>query len=337
LLIGWAHKLCVVLVAVALLSACTPTTSRLEIQSVEPLIIDNKLIVADGARLPIRKWAPKKTKVKAVLLVAHGFNDYSNYFKPPGEYLAREYGVISYAIDQRGFGHAPPKRGIWAGVKNYAEDIKSAVIALKKVHPRLPFFVLGTSMGGGVVMIAMTDKDKPDVDGIVLLAPAVWGRETMPWYQQLALWIGAHTFPSMTLTGKGLKIKPSDNIPMLIEFSKDPLVIKETRIGTIYGLTNLMDLALERAAQLSTPALILYGINDEVIPKAPTALMLSRLPKVDKGTRRIGLYEKGYHMLLRDLQRNTVWNDIGAWITDGTSPLPSGADQSDLTTLSEKG
>jgi acylglycerol lipase len=114
---------------------------------------------------PIRKWIPKKGKFKAVLLVAHGFNDYSNYFKPTGEYLAREYGVISYAIDQRGFGQAPPKRGIWAGAKNYAGDIKSAVIALKKRHPSLPFFLLGTSMGG-------------------------------------ALWIGAHTFPSMTLTGR---------------------------------------------------------------------------------------------------------------------------------------
>jgi alpha-beta hydrolase superfamily lysophospholipase len=192
-------------------------------------------------------------------------------------------------------------------------------------------------MGGGVVMIAMTDEDKPDVDGIVLIAPAVWGRETMPWYQRLALWIGAHTIPDMTLTGKGLKIKPSDNIPMLIEFGKDPLVIKETRIETIYGLTNLMDLALRRATQLSSPALILYGNHDEVIPKAPTALMLSRLPNVGKGTQRIGLYEKGYHMLLRDLQRKTVWNDIGAWITDGTSPLPSGADQGDLTMLSEEG
>ena len=164
----------------------------------------------------------------------------------------------------------------------------------------------------------------------------------MPWYQRLALWIGANTIPDMTLTGKGLKIKPSDNIPMLIEFGKDPLVIKETRIETIYGLTNLMDLALQRATQLSSPALILYGNRDEVIPKAPTALMLSRLPNVGKGTlgkgtQRIGLYEKGYHMLLRDLQRKTVWDDIGAWVTDGTSPLPSGADQGDLTMLSEEG
>jgi acylglycerol lipase len=332
-----ARVFCVVLLAELLFSGCAPTAYKYGTQSLEPSIIGDKLIVADGTQLPIRKWAPKKGKLNAVLLAIHGFNDYSNYFKPSGEYLAEKYGVISYAIDQRGFGLAPPKRGIWAGVKTYAGDVKSAVVAIKKLYPSLPFFMLGTSMGGGVVMIAMTDKDKPNVDGIVLLAPAVWGRETMPWFQRLALWVGAHTFPDITLTGKGLKIKPSDNIPMLIEFGKDPLVIKETKIGTIYGLTNLMDLALQRAQQLSTPALILYGNNDEVIPKAPTALMLSRLPNIGLGTRRIGLYKKGYHMLLRDLQRKIVWDDIGAWITDGGSPLPSGADQGDLSTLSGKG
>ncbi len=164
---------------------------------------------------------PKKTSVKVVLLVANSFIDYSNYFQPPVKCLARYYGFISYAIDQQGFGQGPRKRGIWAGAKNYAGDIKSAVIAINKLHPILPFFVLVTSMGGGAAMIVMTEKEKSDVDGIVLLSPVVWCRETMPWYHQLALWIGAHTFPTMTLTGKWLKIKPGDNIPVLIDFSKD--------------------------------------------------------------------------------------------------------------------
>jgi acylglycerol lipase len=159
----------------------------------------------------------------------------------------------------------------------------------------------------------------------------------MPWFQRLALWVGAHTFPDMKLTSKELKIKPSDNIPMLIEFGKDPLVIKESRIGTIYGLTNLMDLALQRVTKLTTPALILYGNRDKVIPKISTALMLSRLPNVGKVTQRFGFYEKGYHMLLRDLQRKTVWDDIGAWITGGTYPLPLGADEGGHSILSGRG
>ena len=31
-------------------------------------------------------------------------------------------------------------------------------------------------------------------------------------------------------------------------------------------------------------------------------------------------------MLLRDLQAETVWRDLAAWIADGDAPLPSGAD-----------
>jgi len=332
----WAHLLLAMLVTSMLLSACAPSTYKVGPPNADPSLTDTHLTAADGAQLPIRKWLPENSAPKAVLLAIHGFNDYSNYFKPPGEYLAKEFGVISYAIDQRGFGEAPPKRGVWAGARSYAGDVKSAVTALKKVHPNLPLYVLGTSMGGGVVMVAMTDADKPNVDGIILLAPSVWGRSTIPWYQRLALWIGAYTFPDMTLTGRGLKIKPSDNIPMLIEFGKDPLVIKETRIGTMYWLVNLMDLALQRSSQLTVPALILYGDHDEVIPKPPIALMVSRLPDEGKDKRRIGLYKNGYHMLLRDLQRKTVWKDIGAWIADGSAPLPSGADLRDLSLLSEK-
>lgn len=333
-------RICTLLFLLAmgvLLGACAPNEMyKAGEATIDPSLTPTELIVADGTRLPLRSWGPEVSPPTAVLLAVHGFNDYSGYFKETGEYLANKYGVLSYAIDQRGFGEAPPKLGIWAGKQTYANDVKSAAIALNKAHPGLPLYLLGTSMGGGVVMIAMTDADAPKVDGIVLSAPAVWGRVTMPWYQRLALWVGAHTLPDLALSGQGLKIRPSDNIEMLIAFSKDPLVIKETRIGTIYGLVNLMDLALQRSEKLTTPALILYGEHDEVIPKPPTARMFARLPKVPEGQHRIALYQNGYHMLLRDLQRETVWKDIGAWVQNQQGPLPSGADLRDVSLLAKK-
>jgi len=319
-----------------LLSGCAPVFQKGGDAIVEPTLSASDFITSDGARLAYRKWVPTEKPPVAVLLAIHGFNDYSNYFKAPGEYLAEHFAIASYAIDQRGFGQSPPEPGAWAGAETYANDVKSAISALKKEHPELPVYAIGTSMGGGVVMIAMTDEDRPKLDGIILSAPAVWGRVTMPWYQRLALWIGAHTLPNFTLSGRGLKIKPSDNTAMLIELGKDPLVIKDTRIGTIFGLVNLMDLALERSAKLDGKALILYGANDEIIPKRPTALMLGQLPKDARVRQRIALYQKGYHMLLRDLQRETVWRDIGSWIIDGEAPLPSGADKEDLSSLSGK-
>ncbi len=325
------------LVVTVLAGACAPNEMyRAGEVMIEPTINASELIAADGTRLPVRTWGPVSAAPKAVLLAVHGFNDYSDYFKDPGAFLAENYGVQSYAIDQRGFGAAPPKPGVWAGEQTYAHDVKSAAIALRKAHPGLPLYLLGTSMGGGVVMIAMTDTDAPEVDGIILSAPAVWGRVTMPWYQRLALWIGAHTLPNLTLSGQGLKIKPSDNMDMLIALGKDPMVIKQTRIGTIFGLVNLMDLALQRSEKLTAPALILYGEKDEVIPKPPTVRMLARLPKLPAGQHRIALYPDGYHMLLRDLQRETVWKDIGTWMENKKAPLPSGADLRNVSVLAKK-
>ena len=152
----------------------------------------------------------------------------------------------------------------------------------------------------------------------------------MPWYQRLALWIGANAVPQMTLTGRGLDIVPSDNHEMLVRLNQDPLVIKQTRIDTIYGLVNLMDAALAAAPDLTTPTLVLYGERDEIIPKAPTRRMLETLPA---SRHRVALYKNGFHMLLRDLQAATVWRDMVAWINNQNAPLPSKADQRSLGSL----
>lgn len=175
-------------------------------------------------------------------------------------------------------------------------------------------------------MTAMAGPNPPAVAGIVLLAPAVWGRSSMPWYQSLALWVAAHTIPGAGVTGKGLKISASDNLEMLKERGRDPLVIKETRIDTVYGLVNLMDKAMLSSGRLNAKALILYGENDQLIPPGATTEMLARLPADTDGRRRVGVYAAGYHMLLHDLQREVVWNDVGTWIVDPTTDLPSRAD-----------
>jgi acylglycerol lipase len=151
----------------------------------------------------------------------------------------------------------------------------------------------------------------------VLVAPAVWGRETMNPFQRLLLWLGVHTLPSLELSGDGLHIKPSDNVEMLRALGRDPLVIKKTRIDTISGLTDLMDEAAAGVPKLHGPVLIQIGAHDEVIPKRPTCRMLATLSERAEHRPRVVIYPQGYHMLTRDLQANIVLQDITRWISDG--------------------
>lgn len=304
--------------------ACAPTVLPPGPEIVSPTLAVEGFIASDGAALPVRRWLPASGP-KAVVIALHGFNDYSNFFTEPGAFLAA-HDIAAYAFDQRGFGQAP-HRGIWPGIKAYTKDLKAFVGEVRADHPDVPLFLLGESMGGAVAMAAMTDGNAPEVDGVILSAPAVWGRETMPFYQTWALWIGAHTVPWMELTGRSLRLKASDNIEMLRALGRDPLVIKATRIDAVYGLADLMDEALASSARLKAPTLILYGEKDEIIPKKPTYTMLKRLPVDNVGGFTVALYEGGYHMLLRDLKAEIVWRDIAAWIADKTAPLPSGADE----------
>ncbi len=309
----------------AMAAGCAPVVVPPGPAVVPPAFDGERFRAADGAALPVRSWRPVDGQPKAVVIALHGFNDYGNFFADPGRFLAAR-GIASYAFDQRGFG-AAPNPGMWPGTGALVEDLRTVSALVRRRHPGVPLYLLGASMGGAVIMIAVASEAAPEVDGVILSAPAVWGRATMPFYQRWALWLASHTVPWLKLTGRGLRIRASDNIEMLRALGRDPLVIKETRVDAMHGLTDLMDAALEAAARLNARALILYGENDEIIRRRPTEAMLGRLPAGGRPRRRLALYEKGFHMLLRDLQGETVWTDIAAWIADGAAPLPSGADK----------
>ncbi len=303
------------------LFACVPLVNHPGKQVTAPKIEKEHFIAGDGSRLPLRTWLPKDRPVKATIVALHGFNDYSNAFTTTGNYLSR-HGIACYAYDQRGFGGAPG-RGLWPGIDAYTNDLTAFAAEVRKLHPDVPLYVLGESMGGAVTIAAMTGSTPPRVDGVILVAPAVWGRDTMPWYQKWLLAVTSHTVPWMELTGKGMHITPSDNREMLRSLGRDPQIIKATRIDTLYGLTNLMDEALLRAERLTLPTLVQYGKNDQIIPTKPMLLVLEKM----SGTTRKAFYENGYHMLLRDVQGEKPLADIAAWIGDRTHPLPYGTDK----------
>lgn len=302
------------------LSACMPVVNRPGNQVLEPKIDKEQFVAVDGSILPLLTWLPKHAPVKAAIIALHGFNDHNNFFASPANYLSR-HGIACYAYDQRGFGAAPGV-GLWSGIEAYTNDLSSFAKEIRKRHPDVPLYVLGESMGGAVTIVALTGSNPPQIDGVILVAPAVWGRATMPWYQRWLLAVASHTFPWMELTGKGVHVSPSDNIAMLRALRHDPLVIKATRIDALHGLADLMDEALSQADKLQLPTLVQYGKNDQIIPKKPLFLMLEKMPK----TARKAFYEQGYHMLLRDLQGEKPLADIAAWIDDHNKPLPYGAD-----------
>jgi alpha-beta hydrolase superfamily lysophospholipase len=318
------------LLLAAALTGCAPRMAAETVDAGEARVAEDALVMPDGARLPLHVWDSRGNPgPEAVILGVHGFNDYGMGFDLPAQWFAAQH-IRVYAYDQRGFG-AAPHPGVWSSERRMARDLGHAVSLIQDRHPDTPVYVLGVSMGGAVTLAAADHGHLPDVAGVVLSAPAVWARATMPFYQRWALWLGAHTVPWMTLTGAGLDRSPTDNTRVLHTLAVDPKVIGATRIDAMYGLTNLMDTALNAADALPVPALVLYGANDEIVPPGPTRRFWEKLDGRD-GVR-LALYDEGWHMLLRDAQAFTVWHDIRTWMTAPAAPLPSGADRNALDRL----
>lgn len=318
--LGRALGLAVAAALSAALIACTPRIQPPGPGPATPEMTDRQLRVRDGLVLPLSRWLPEGP-VTAAVVALHGFNDYRNAFTDVGPEFAR-HGIATYAYDQRGFGQSP-YRGIWPGQIPLIEDLIDASRLVRARHPDVPLYVLGESMGGAVAMASLARPTRPDIDGVILASPAVWGRRTMPDIQVALLELVAHLMPALAGKNQGLMLTPSDNIEMLRALGRDPLIIKETRIDAVYGLVALMDAALAATPQLDVPALILYGSRDDIIERKRTCTMLTELRRGAGRQWRLALYPKGYHMLLRDLQADTVIADILAWIDDRSAPLPS--------------
>ena len=294
--------------AFVLIAACAPVLAPHGVENDVPTLTDSYFLTRDGQKLPLRVWGPDHPQ--AVIVALHGMSDYSNAFGMPADWWAK-YGIVTLAYDQRGFGRTE-HLGIWAGGDALRGDLGDAIAATRAKFPGVPVFALGESMGGAVVLSSLAIGNVTEADGVILVAPAVWSRSDMPISYRATLWLAAHTVPWLRVSGNGLKIWPSDNIPMMRALARDPLFQHRTRADSAYGLVNLMDQARHAPERLgqTPPILFLYGGNDQVIPNKSTEAVIESL-----GNRaEVHRYAHGYHMLFRDLAAQEVWRDVLTWI-----------------------
>lgn len=275
----------------------------------------------DGARLGLTKWEAAG-EPWAVIVAAHGMNDYANAFNLAAPEWAKQ-GVTTYAYDQRGFGRSPG-RGIWAGADLMADDLRTVTALARARHPNALIAVVGESMGGSVATYAFARDNPPAADRLLLLSPGVWGFKSQPLPNKTLLWLAANFTASKVYTPPRWvtdRIYPTDNREELIRMGRDKLMIWGARSDTLYGLVKLMDKASTRVGDDKVPTFYLYGAHDQIIPKNAAFKAAKGLTSSDRSA----YYDAGHHLLTRDRQRAVVIADMLAFIRDPLAPLPSGA------------
>lgn len=196
--------------ALLLLAGCSaptpPTRSPVAADKITPTQViapaPMRFDLPGGESLAARVWGTPAPR--HIVLGVHGFNDYSQAFEPLAQHLVSELGATVYAYDQRGFG-ANPEPGVWRGADTLLADLRRIAAQVRQRHPGLPLTVVGESMGGALVWVAAGESPGLEADHIVLKAPAVWGADSMPWYQRLSLQFMNAVAPDMVFTGRGVQ------------------------------------------------------------------------------------------------------------------------------------
>ena len=343
------------LLAFALVSACAPLQQgALQIEKPDPPGFSGSVFTSfDGARLGLDVYQPRaragaglgpcdagagivptrvdacaasaavyRTEPDVVIIAVHGMNDYAGTFKSAGAWWASQ-GAAVYAYDQRGFGRSPGWM-VWPQHDVMRRDLDTAVAIARERHPHAKIAVVGESMGGAMAITAFAEDDPPDADALVLSAPGLRGWQTLPWLYGASLWVSSHVRPDwVVVPPEGVRVTTTDNIPKLREMWANPLVQKSNRIDSVYGVVSIMEEADDRIVKLpaSVPTLFLYGAKDEVILPDGVQRAAEKMP----AHIRTAYYANGYHMLMNDLQAETVWRDILAFTRQPGNQLPSGA------------
>ena len=104
---------------------------------------------ADGTELFARHWSVDSPK--AVMALVHGFGEHSGRYAHMAAHLnANDIAVV--AVDLRGHGKTPGKRGVIRNYDDFRADIAALMESATGFYPDTPLILYGHSMGGGIVL-----------------------------------------------------------------------------------------------------------------------------------------------------------------------------------------
>lgn len=266
----------------------------------------------------IKQWGNEK-KSDIIIIAVHGYGDYSYAFDKPADFFSK-FNIQTLAYDLRGFGNNEDL-GEWYSLDVHVNDLKIFIKKIRMNNPTKKIYILGESMGGAIVSSLAKENKELLIEGIILISPAFWNFSEVNPFKGMILKSISSIFPSFKISGKGIiKVRPSDNLKMLKKFSEDPNVIHKPTLKSLNGIIELMDKSFEDAkfffANPYYDTLIIIPIIDEIVPRRPI-LKLFDDKQIKKNLNKkisLGVYEKNFHMILRDIDGDRVTREIKEWI-----------------------
>ena len=243
---------------------------------------------ADNFEFFVRTWKP--TTIKKVLVVQHGFGEHSGRYGNLIAALENENTAV-YALDARGHGKTPGKRGHIDDFNSYAADLAVLIAKARKENPSAPMILLGHSMGGQISLCIAAQLAPQRVTRLIDVAGVTSGRlQPYPRYVVLPRARVAQAFPFLVdLSRAAARVSAyrrfefytwSLNHVPLAEWDEDvELVLPPGCQHAIYPSGKaIISTDLSNAIRaIQAPTRVIFGTADRVVPPSEGDLVAQQV------------------------------------------------------------
>jgi alpha-beta hydrolase superfamily lysophospholipase len=269
---------------------------------------DIEVRAADGLMLRGRWW--RRAEPRGVVVINHGFGEHGGSYGDAAESLGSALDLDVVAVDLRGHGRSPGRRGVVRRYEDLTDDLTSALDWVARNCPDLPRFLLGHS-NGGQVALRVALEGRMSIEGLVISNPALRIAEPIPPHK---LRIGRFLLryaPWVTLRTE-LRVERLTRDPEVQrELRSDRLRHNRMSAPLFFGMVQGGEMLMARAGEIRWPIVMVVGGQDSIADPTASHELYDRLGSDDKT---LLLYPKMLHEPLHDVGREQVLDDVAHWI-----------------------
>lgn len=263
----------------------------------------------DGTSIYWKGWVPDNSP-KAIVHVIHGYAEHiDRYGNVVNELLPAGYAV--FGTDHRGHGKSQGKRGHVKSFQEFIDDEKQFRRDVIKVRfPKIPYFVLGHSMGSLIAM-NYVEQNAEDIKGLVLSGTGSQPGTDIPKILLTLTKILSKILPAVHLKSPLPPEFISRDMAVVKAYIDDPLVYNVITPRLAHEMNRYVVIGAQNAFKIKIPVLIQLGSRDTAFSGQKE--LFEMIGAKDKTFKQYeGLKHEVYNELVAD--RVKVLADLRSWL-----------------------
>jgi len=246
---------------------------------------------------------------KAILVISHGLGEHSGRYLNIINKLEND-NISIYALDHRGHGKSGGERGHIDSITDYIDDLKTFIDFTKTENKKVPFILLGHSMGGTIAFrYSLTHPES--IDGLILSAAGLIPAVKVPgWKKGMANMLSKY-IPKLTMAN-GLPLDGlSHDKDVIKAYEDDPLVHDRVTARWYTEFTATGEYCLNRASELQIPLLIFHGSADPLVDVEGSKIAFEKATSRNK---KLEIFDGLYHETMNETENEPVLKMVKDWI-----------------------